>query len=338
MQHSLIKVMIVEDEKVYLDDFLKQVNWETEGFEIVATAQNGRMGLYQYDLFHPQVVITDISMPKLSGLDMIKNILYQDPTVIFVVLSSYDEFSYARQAIKMGVKDYILKIEMTPKYLREKLCKIKKDIEKLHTALLSTYSLNLQKLILEGQQDMARIQELFDPFYNQLSILQGELKKITLQIFQNQYTALNKKNDFKPLEVNSISNLSLFIKNHILLLESLETFTYSQNYSMVVTRAITYMTQNYINPNLRVEDIAYEVGMSPSRLSVLFKKETNKTIIDMLTDIRINNAKNLLKDNQYRVYEVAEMVGYKSTQYFSTIFYKQTKILPTDFRKGYTDD
>lgn len=101
--------------------------------------------------------------------------------------------------------------------------------------------------------------------------------------------------------------------------------------SRAVTRAIEFIKNNYSNPQLSIEDIAENVSLSVGRLSVIFKAETGKTVMDYLTDERIKQAVYLLKNTNLRIYEVSLRTGYRSSQYFSKVFFKKTGKRPIDF-------
>jgi YesN/AraC family two-component response regulator len=101
--------------------------------------------------------------------------------------------------------------------------------------------------------------------------------------------------------------------------------------SRAVTRAIEFIKSNYSNPQLSIEDIAENVSLSVGRLSVVFKAETGKTVMDYLTDERIKQAVYLLKNTNLRIYEVSLRTGYRSSQYFSKVFFKKTGKRPIDF-------
>ena len=79
---------------------------------------------------------------------------------------------------------------------------------------------------------------------------------------------------------------------------------------------------------------AIVISMSMSRLQVLFKKETNKTISEYITDIRIREAARLLETTQMRVYEIAEAVGYSSSQYFIQVLLQRTGKKPLEYRRA----
>ena len=78
--------------------------------------------------------------------------------------------------------------------------------------------------------------------------------------------------------------------------------------------------------------ISDQIGLTPNYISQIFKKETGLTITKYITETRINAAKELLKDSNFKVFEVAEMVGFDNSYYFSTVFKKVTGIHPSKFR------
>lgn len=105
------------------------------------------------------------------------------------------------------------------------------------------------------------------------------------------------------------------------------------NYAPWLSGAIDYMKKNYGDSSLTVEQIAETAGLSVSRFSVLFRQETGQTVNDYLTEIRISQAVFLLENSNCKIYEIAEKVGYKSSQYFSQIFSQKTGFKPLHFRK-----
>lgn len=108
-------------------------------------------------------------------------------------------------------------------------------------------------------------------------------------------------------------------------------------YSRKVQQAIGYIRQHYA-ADLTVDYVAEALGISGVYLSQLFKKETGRTFLEYLTDYRIHIAKDLLERGDYKIYEVAAMLGYKTGQYFSHVFRKVTGVYPVDCRKGAISD
>jgi len=101
-----------------------------------------------------------------------------------------------------------------------------------------------------------------------------------------------------------------------------------------VKRAIDHMREDYCDVNLGLKDIARAARLSPTRLSAVFKKETGSTVLDYLTNVRIERAKHLLKSGDYMIYEIASFVGYGSSQYFSQVFQKHEGVNPNTYKKG----
>lgn len=114
---ELISVMIVDDERLTLEDLSTIIDWEACGYKIVATAFNGRQGLKKYREFHPQLILTDIRMPFMDGIEMISEIRKADQKVSIVLLTAYEDFGYAKAAIRLGITEYMIKSEITAESL-----------------------------------------------------------------------------------------------------------------------------------------------------------------------------------------------------------------------------
>jgi len=122
----LLKVVIVEDEEIIRKGLTLALNWLDMGCIIVGTARDGAEGLETIRREQPDIVLTDIKMPKMNGLKMIETAI-KDQHFYSLVLTSYSEFELARQAIHMGVTDYLLK-PVDEDELKESLDKIRQQI------------------------------------------------------------------------------------------------------------------------------------------------------------------------------------------------------------------
>lgn len=105
----MYKVMLVDDERLILQGILNIIDWEKLDMEVIYIAENGKEALDKYKENPVDIIITDINMPVITGLGLIKSIKEINTSVKFIVLSGYDDFSYARTAMKYGVENYILK-------------------------------------------------------------------------------------------------------------------------------------------------------------------------------------------------------------------------------------
>ncbi len=105
----MIKVLLVDDEAIVRRGIKETINWEELGFEIVAEAVSGEDALQKYFDLKPNIIITDICMNSMDGLNLIKTIRGFDQEIEFVILSGYNYFEYAKKAISYGVNSYLLK-------------------------------------------------------------------------------------------------------------------------------------------------------------------------------------------------------------------------------------
>lgn len=103
------KLILVDDERFMLSYLQSCINWKKWNIEIVATAQNGKDAVEQTRLHHPDLVITDIVMPGMYGLEFIKNIYGQFKSTKIIILSGHQNFEFAKEALLYGVVDYLVK-------------------------------------------------------------------------------------------------------------------------------------------------------------------------------------------------------------------------------------
>ncbi|MCR5768653.1 MAG: response regulator [Lachnospiraceae bacterium] len=105
----MIRVMVADDENLVRKGIINGTDWQLIGCEVVAEAANGEEGLAKALEFKPDLIVSDIRMPKMDGLEMVEKILEKLPKIKVVFLTAYGDFSYAQQAIRLGACDYILK-------------------------------------------------------------------------------------------------------------------------------------------------------------------------------------------------------------------------------------
>lgn len=143
----MIRVMLADDEPMALEDTLAMMDWQTAGFTIVGTANNGWAAWDLYKKKRPQIVIADICMPVMDGLKLSEKITQTgDDTVIFL-LTSHESFQYAQTAMHLGIHRYLLKHEMTAALLTQELEKAKLWLaEKRQAALWNRQRLFLRML------------------------------------------------------------------------------------------------------------------------------------------------------------------------------------------------
>ncbi|KRE92390.1 hypothetical protein ASG89_33340 [Paenibacillus sp. Soil766] len=120
------KVLIVDDEMLVRQGIRHLLDWESEGFQIVGEASNGKDALDMVKQLEPNMILTDIVMPVMSGEELVRVVKGLYPEIEIVVLSSYGEFEYVRSTFQSGVADYLLKPKLDAKSL---LAVLKKTVE-----------------------------------------------------------------------------------------------------------------------------------------------------------------------------------------------------------------
>ena len=124
----MLKVFLVEDESIVREGLKKNIPWQEYGYQFTGEASDGEMALPMIRKIRPDVLITDIKMPFMDGLALSQIVTQEIPEIKIVIISGYDEFEYAQQAIRVGVEQYLLK-PITKGTLRKVLLEIREKIE-----------------------------------------------------------------------------------------------------------------------------------------------------------------------------------------------------------------
>lgn len=125
----MYKVMLVDDEKLIIEGLKNIIDWKELGLEVVETALNGKEAFDKFNENKIDIIITDINMSQVTGLELIKYIRDIDLNIKFVILTGYDEFNYAKEAIKYDVNNYILK-PINEEELKDTLINIVRELDK----------------------------------------------------------------------------------------------------------------------------------------------------------------------------------------------------------------
>lgn len=151
----MYRILIADDEAYIRDLVAKSINQSSLGMEVVGCAEDGVSAIDMIKELHPDILITDICMPILSGLDLIKQVKETGTNLKTVIISGYDDFAYAKTAMQLGVTNYLLK-PFLPEELFEVLEKIMEELEN-NASLLR----NMTELQTQFEDNVIYIQERF---------------------------------------------------------------------------------------------------------------------------------------------------------------------------------
>jgi len=533
----MYKIVIADDEYIIHEGLGNAINWEQANCVIAGNAYDGVEAIQVIETIHPDILITDIRMPQMDGMELIEYSNKHFPNIKIILLSGYNDFVYAQQAVELGAFSYLLKptncdellkvIDSAKKAIERDIAindeyrRLKKHVENsmpilrenfLRNLLVGLASLDITESEMEEQKELYRIDvrnyailnfqidhyrkymesvrennrlfqryiirdichDMIIPFHgsyfieiehNLFSIIlnltneiisendvaekikdkiselldisvsfgisnRSETITIVKELFDQANDALRYKfyigsgsiiyysdiQDCGKFRANNYRNLyeelvkeikTGNIENSILLVDQLfEEFKqskesidliknsciellsmlfsafstdfllncninreniylgisdydtidglkrfmvemteklssrvhleYSAKNRNVINRIIEYMKNNYVK-DIKLRDLSELVYMNPSYLSRLIKKECKQNFSDLLTKIRIDQAKELLKNFDLKIYEVSEMVGINDAKYFALIFKRITGMNPTEYRESLND-
>lgn len=244
----MFKILVVDDETIIRRGIMLGVDWASMDCIVAGEAANGTEGLEAVRQYNPNIIITDVRMPHMDGIQMLTELRRQNCPASFILLTAYSDFEYARSALKLGAVDYLLKPFQT---------------QELTGAITRIRQKEKEQTILTPQ--------------NVLPLTKGDKSKYVL-------------------------------------------------------KALQYIADHYMDADISITSIASHLAVSESHLSHVFKKETSYTVIGYLTQYRMHMAMKLLTDHRYKVYEVAEMTGYRDLAYFGHMFKKTVGISPSEYR------
>lgn len=127
-EREVLDIVIIDDDRIVRQGIIQLIDWKSIGCEIVGEASNGRAGFQLIKELHPQIAIVDIKMPVMSGLELTRILKETAPEVEILILTGYSEFDYAREALRLGVKNYLLK-PVKPDEIVENVLQVKQKIE-----------------------------------------------------------------------------------------------------------------------------------------------------------------------------------------------------------------
>lgn len=156
---DLFKLLIVDDELILRNGFKYLCDWNSYGFNVVGEAANGEEALLLIEELNPHIVIVDIVMPIMNGIDFTKVIQEKYPHIKVLILSSFSEFDYVREAFKYGAVDYLLKPQLKSEQLINLLTKISNEIKEPMTSKPTPFNPSqLLKSILIDKKNLQDIE------------------------------------------------------------------------------------------------------------------------------------------------------------------------------------
>lgn len=318
-------VVIVEDEPWIRRAMVKMVEELFDGMLVVAgEAENAEEGLRLIQEIWPTVLITDIRMPGKDGIWLVREIAERQLPIATIISTGHSEFSYAQQAIRYGVSDFLLK----PVFKEELEVSIRKALDhRRGSAAMREHLQSMQRLLRRAEDtpvaELVKQQNLLiKALWSNPEISEPE-RRIILQLFSGHYEEKIRSFDtgyaWQPMEAETQDQA---INHFFKLAEKWAEAAYAATNGELrssIHRACRYIEDHY-GEELSLPHLAALANLSVSHFCLVFKRQTGLSYTQYLSNCRINRAKELLMDGEMKVYEIAEAVGFRSLPNFNRAF------------------
>lgn len=352
--------IIIDDEPWTREVVKKLGKWKKLGIEIIAEASDGEIGLELVHKLNPDIVITDVKMNHLGGLELAE-LLNQKPNApLILVISGYDDYTYMRKALKCGVQDYLLKplkeAELN-KQLQECVKLLDKSIidrsRQLNLAIpdypwLPFFRKAKEKLsdALHGNgspETEAILEELYNEIHQDTDISSEIFIYLTLtELLRAHIVALgyNEAEIFPDnslnyvfISGNTLQNLFEFLKNSFQK-AFIEIGRLKGASKLDMKEILAYLDENYLE-DLSLEKVAEKYHVTKEHLSRTFKQYKKEGFVGYLTKKRMEKAKELICYYNIPLKDVGSMLGYIDTSHFYRVFKKFFGITPGEMKEEY---
>lgn len=364
----MLRLAIIDDEEETRQIMVNFIDWETYGITVIGEASDG---LVAYDLINsqrPDIVLIDIQMPGMTGLEVLERIRAEDNiSPAFIIMSGYDDFEFARKALSLAAVDYLLK-PFRPDDVIKAIQKSIKHLELIRNSIkdyapvidsnkplgsgaidfsLLHYPSKEERCLLDGLKTNSReaaLEGLKVFWYCLCEMNSTEESRLNCAVilfvevcrFLSERGSCLSKPYFDNWDDNSQDiSQSIYQIMEEFILEALSLIEASDGSHIYVNNAIQYIRAHYNEP-LSLENVASEINLSASYLSSLFSKVLGTTFIGYVQSVRIDTAKELLRTTTLKVYEISSQIGYDDEKYFSQVFRKAEGISPSQFRNQST--
>lgn len=338
----MYKLLLVDDEPIIREGIEKMVDWAALDTVLTASCSNAIAALDSMTDDMPDILLTDIRMPGMDGLELVERAVALHPMLQTIILSGYDTFEYAQQAVKRGVSEYLLK-PCSQSDLTEAISRACRVIDKQrqHVLYLSGERSNrvrtlveafeaLRKSPLEAEALERQVHELAKTAEDPSLLREALICVITSNMGSGQTEwgmnvitdAMRKREPLEELIARSLLRL--------------RGEGASARAGDFVQQMTAYADAHFADESLTLQYIADNVVfMNADYIGREFTRAVGHKFSSHLLEIRMEHAKRLMaSDSSLHSYEIAERVGLgNNPHYFSQLFRKYTGMTPKEYRR-----
>lgn len=351
----MMNLVVIDDERIVVEWIQTVIARAGKPYQVIGSAASGIRGLAVIRQKRPDIVVTDIRIPGLDGLALIEETMRELPETAFIVISGYQDFEYAKRALRLQVLDYIDK-PLNQEKLFSALERAEQQVlqkRSLRTALdQGSAAPEKQRLLcariteeFSEKLQKASAREILAYLERALAELAGcgiLLDKFKDECAKNIYIAAELLHERLPdcytgniVPYGDMKHLRTFDEVLLYTCESVRELASDLERPASCQRDIRTLL-NYIDTHytqdIGLTELADLAQMSPAHLSLYFKEKAGMSYIKYLTKVRIDKAKELLAQGR-KPSEISELVGYNDYRYFSQVFKKREHMTPNEYRE-----
>lgn len=359
-----LTVLIADDETMPRITLRDHLPWENLQVEKVVLASDGLEALAQAKKCHPDIIISDMKMPHLNGLELAAAVRDFLPACQFIFLSGYTDKEYLKGAIKLKAASYVEK----PIDLDE----IANAIREVVTELQQSFKADPSVLFFRGESSNAEALNTQEYLCDKslLRQLETSIRHIkqeeTILVLNSMLSDIKKCEGTSPDYIRHLYRQIVFMFLHAAESQNIQSiisqtdsllYTYAKQPTLnqlwdtllqtaqayfssvlsadqdIASKVDRFLEKTYSNASLTVQEVADNLGFTYTYLCSAYKKSCGKTVNQRLTEIRVQHAKELLASTSSKLYVVANTVGYADGKYFVKVFTRETGLSPKQYRE-----
>ncbi|MFH5835487.1 response regulator [Proteiniclasticum sp. C24MP] len=337
------KILLVDDEYLERDVLRMILGSRSNQFQVVGEAENGLEAVKFVKEHDVDIVIMDIKMPKMTGLEASRLIREYNPRMGIIIVSAYNDFEFAQHAIQYSLDDYLLK-PSRPEHIFEAL---ERTVRKMHqyNEPAKNHKDDIKTVFLTfcRNGDYIRAKKYLRKMKNlQLDSYEKE-KEVTRILLESLLTAA----EYFGIDVEK--NLQIKVKEKLTTSKTREQYfqilelIFEELFDVIISEKrvvhkeeMTYalhFIEKHLTNSLTLESAASYMNISTHYFSKLFKSEVGENFIDYVTAKKVERAKELIMDTDLPLNVLAFELGFNEANYFSKVFKKKTGVTPSQYRK-----
>ncbi len=363
--------LLIADDEAHERDLIRFLLRDSKHILHILEAQNGRDAFEQLSNNHVDILLCDIEMPFLNGIELAKKVKEQNPDIEILFFSGYDDFVYVKAALSLKAVSYILK-PVDPAEFDKLLTEIisRLDSKKIefaksdqyieahfhdtipqiaakeinHPSIDTATSLALQNIesavkMRQAEQLSMQVHTLLNSYAQLPNLSHIYIRYICTSLLKILLAAIPKQMDDVLQEAageiyrfRRFSDIVELIEHYLSLV--VNTFNQEQNASNYAIFQVEQYIREHYHEELTLNSLADLVYLNPNYLSNIFAQATGCTLSKYIKQIRMEKAQELLLNTNMKVTDISQSVGYPNTSYFCKSFQKLYGTTPERFRQG----